>query len=212
MPYEPSDSMYKGAFLPHTDAGGRPQMITTRLSDSLPRDIFRSIKDKASCQAERRALTEQYLDDGRGHCWLGREDLAKIAANSLKFYDGKNYKLIDWVIMPNHIHLVYDKPRKSIGRIVGSYKSYTAQECNRLLERAGRSFWQRDYYDRYARDSLHLFTMSCYVILNPVKAGLVDDPFDWPYSSVHDYHPDFKEDLRRWYRSYKSSFWRSIES
>ncbi len=206
MTYQPSDQIYSGAFLPHTEAMGRPQMITFHLGDSIPREIYHQLTDEVSTPAERRRICERYLDRGRGRCWLNNKKIAGVVSQTLKFYDDSRYHLVDWVVMPNHVHVVYDRPAHPMGSIVKDWKSYSGQQCNRRLGRRGQ-FWRRDYFDRYARCPRHLFNMSCYVLLNPVKAGLVDDPFQWPFSSIHDYHPDFKEDLRRWYRDWKERFW-----
>jgi putative transposase len=211
MHFNPTDSMYRGAFLPHTDAMGRPQMITIRLADTIPKKIYRREIQKASNARERRAFAERYLDMGLGKCWLKVPENAQTVIETITFYDRKDYRLIDWVIMPNHIHVVYESPKLPIGKIAGRWKSYSAMVINKRIGCTGESFWQRDFFDRYARDPIHLYNMSCYAILNPVKAGLVDDPFDWEYSSIHDYHPDFKDDLRRWYREYRSTFWNAID-
>jgi REP element-mobilizing transposase RayT len=50
----------------------------------------------------------------------------------------------------------------------------------------GRSggFWARDYFDRYIRDDAHLAAVVRYVETNPVKAGLVERPEDWPWGSA----------------------------
>ena len=209
MTFQPSNRRYQGAFLPHTDAAGRPQMITCRLADSLPRRVFQRLVRQASNHEQRKALFQQYFDRGRGACLLRHPEAAQIVIEAFKYYAGDHYRLIDWVVMPNHIHVVYDEPTKKVGKILKNWKGYTASQINKALDRSGQ-FWQRDYFDRYARDPIHLYNMSCYVMLNPVKAGLVDDPFEWPYSSIHDYRPEFKDDLRRWYRRWKSRFWRSV--
>ena len=50
---------------------------------------------------------------------------------------------------------------------------------------AGRGkFWQEDYWDRYVRDEEHLQKIIHYIEWNPVKAGLVKSPEQWPFSSA----------------------------
>lgn len=209
MHFDP-DRMYRGSFLPHCEGRGRPQMITIRLGDSLPRAVYKQLKTQAASEAERHSLVHRYLDQGRGSCLLRRRDVAKIVQDTLAFYDGNYYSLGDWVIMPNHIHFVYREPRQPIGKILQDLKSYTAVTINRLLDRGGEPFWQRDYFDRNARNDRQLSNMGFYTLLNPVQAGLVSDPFDWEFSSIHGYPPKFKEDLRRWYRQWRHQFWNSI--
>ena len=209
MSYEPREGMYSGAYLPHTEAEGRPQMITTRLRDSLPRSVFAERLDLASSSEERDLLRQRFLDMGRGRCVLENTEIGEMVAEAIQFYDGDKYQLVEWVVMPNHVHFVYRKPRASMGSIVGAIKSYTSHRINRILGESGPN-WQIDFHDRYARDRDHFFNMSCYTLLNPVHAGLVDDPADWPFSSIHTYGPEHKDELRQWYRTWQSDFWGSV--
>ena len=50
------------------------------------------------------------------------------------------------------------------------------------LLRAGEAFWQREYWDRFIRDEKHFTSAIQYILENPVKAGLVSDVKDWPWS------------------------------
>ena len=54
-----------------------------------------------------------------------------------------------------------------------SLKSFTGNECNRLLGR-GSAFWQDESYDHWVRDDDELHRIIDYVESNPVKAGLVN--------------------------------------
>ena len=209
MTYEPRKGMYQGAYLPHTEAGGKPQMITFRLDDSIPRDVLDEKIDLASSQTEKRLIQQRYLDQGLGRCILAQPRIGEMVAGAIKFYDDKNYQLVDWVVMPNHVHFVYKKPQASMAKVVGCIKSYTTNQINDILGESGRQ-WQRDYYDRFARKAEHLTNMSNYTLLNPVRAGLVEDPFDWPLSSIHDYSKELKIELERWYERWKDRFWRAV--
>lgn len=199
------DLIYQGRYLPHCEAGGRPQLITLRLHDSIPRENLRQLFKEADDE-HRRCLTERFLDRGLGECLLQRPQAAKVIQEALQFYDGQAYSLQDWVVMPNHIHFLYTNPTQPVGQICKNFKSFTGLTINRLFGRTG-ALWQRDYHDRYARDPGHLSNMGFYVLLNPVKAGLVNDPFDWEFSSIHSYREEFKKDLRRWYRQWRDQFW-----
>ena len=57
-----------------------------------------------------------------------------------------------WAIMPNHVHVVL-KPLagQELPKIVQSWKSFTAKEINRLLNRQG-TLWMDEYYDHLIRD------------------------------------------------------------
>ena len=59
--------------------------------------------------------------------------------------------------------------------IVHSWKSFTANKCNRVLGRTGR-FWEREPFDRYIRNQRHFYNARIYTENNPVKAGLCEKP------------------------------------
>ncbi|HZY42050.1 MAG TPA: transposase, partial [Anaerolineae bacterium] len=67
--------------------------------------------------------------------------------------------------------------------VLHSWKSFTAQQANRLLNRTGE-FWAREYYDRFIRDERHFAQTVTYIEQNPVKAGLVESAEAWPFSSA----------------------------
>jgi REP element-mobilizing transposase RayT len=46
------------------------------------------------------------------------------------------------------------------------------------------ALWQIDYWDRFIRDTKHYYTAVNYIINNPVKAGLIDKPENWRWSSA----------------------------
>lgn len=57
--------------------------------------------------------------------------------------------------MPNHVHaLVEILPGWPLGDFVHSWKSFTANEINRALQRTGH-VWQAEYFDRFVRDQNH---------------------------------------------------------
>lgn len=122
----------------------------------------------------------------------------------LRHFAGERYDLIAFVIMPSHFHWVFHPracwvsesveeeghagmaarrtPRE---RIMKSLKGYSAKRCNRLLDRQGK-FWQDESYDHVVRDHDELSRIIEYVENNPVKARLVKNRDDWPWSSVRD--------------------------
>ena len=101
-----------------------------------------------------------------------------------KYFDGVLYNLHAWVVMPNHVHvLVIPLDDHSLSGIAHSWKSYTAKQANKMLERNGK-FWHEDYFDRFVRDDDHFEAIVNYIHLNPVKAGLCTNPEDALLRSV----------------------------
>jgi REP element-mobilizing transposase RayT len=185
---------YSRNYLPHFDEPGYVQSITFRLADAVPAEVVAAWKaalklrgtvpatDPRSIELRRRL--ERYEDAGHGACWLGDERIAAIVENALLHFDGERYHLLAWCVMPNHVHvLIETKSGVLLDGIVHSWKSFTANEANRLLGRKG-AFWQREYFDRFIRDEKHLRATIEYIEQNPVKAGLVRSADQWRFSSA----------------------------
>ena len=178
-------------YLPHLDAGNAViQTICFRLADSLPGHVVESWQAELQThpsgkrEGELRTRIERYLDAGRGACWLGDSRIGAIVENALLHFDGERYRLLAWVVMPNHVHAVVEQTGPfSLSEIVGAWKSYTAKLANRTLGRTG-PFWQADYFDRFIRDDEHLARAIAYIETNPVTAGLCDTAADWVFGSA----------------------------
>jgi len=177
---------YSSKHLPHFDSQGAQQYITYRLSDSLPAErrseweALLAIEDNL----EKQRKLEEYLDRGLGACHLRDSRIARIVQENMWHYDGTLYRLLAWVIMPNHVHALIEVWHRPLGEIMKSWKSYTCREANRLLG-CDSTFWQEDYFDRYIRDEDHFRRVVRYIENNPVKAGLVRMAAEWPWSSAH---------------------------
>jgi putative DNA methylase len=127
---------------------------------------------------------EKYLDQGYGELLLNNPEVAEMVQNSLLKFDALRYRLIAWVVMPNHVHSLMTRFEDfKLKDILQSLKSYTAHEANKMLGREGK-FWIDDYFDRYIRNEKHFYKTIKYIENNPVKAGLCEKPSDWPFSSA----------------------------
>ena len=160
-------------------------MITFRLDDSLPAAALTRLEQESkNDNAKRRQRLEAYLDTGNGACYLRDARVAQLVEAALLQFDGARYRLLSWVVMPNHVHVLIETlPDCLLSGMLHSWKSYTAKGANRLLGRSG-AFWQPDYFDRVIRDEQHLAHGIEYIHWNPCKAGLARQPGDWPFSSA----------------------------
>jgi REP element-mobilizing transposase RayT len=177
-------------YLPHYHEAGVTQHVTFRLADSLPVAVIETWQDELRLLPESDALkekykrVEQYLDEGHGVCWLQDAGIAEIVQNALLYFAGERYDLTAWCIMPNHVHTLFTPLGEwHWQKIVGSWQSFTANECNQRLARTGQ-FWQREPFDRYIRNEEHFQNVIRYIERNPVKAGLCATPEDWQWSSA----------------------------
>ena len=195
---KPPLGWHSRGYHPHLDSPAAVQSVGFRLADSVPESLLRRWRAELDESAEgggpsavpsrlRAAklarLIGRFEDAGHGACHLRRPDVAELMQSALLYGDGDRYRLIDWCVMPNHVHVLIEPLRRSLPAIVQGWKSVTARRANRLLGRTG-PLWMRDYYDRYIRDSRHLYRVRRYIWFNPVTAGLCREPADWPWSSA----------------------------
>jgi len=168
--------------------GGFHSSITFCLADSMPQNVLKKWRSDLNrgeiSSADCRRRIEFYLDQNYGSSHLRDRRIAEVVQETLLKWDGERYKLIAWVIMPNHGHfLIKPEPNFTVSDIMHSIKSFTAHEANRILDRKG-AFWAKEYFDRYIRDHGHYASTVTYIENNPVKARLCSSPADWPYGSA----------------------------
>lgn len=165
-------------------------------------EIAASVSDLHKRDAALRQRIETYLDAGYGSCILQEPEIAKCVVDTWLRFDGERYRLLEWVVMPNHCHVLIEQLEGApLGKIVLSWKNYTARMINRYVGRTGvrRSqepsqgpsqedgqVWQREYWDRFIRDEHHFAAAKRYIAMNPVNAGLVASPEEWSWSSAKD--------------------------
>jgi REP element-mobilizing transposase RayT len=176
--------------------------VTFRLADSLPKQVItRLMREKAqrllsaekandpklveTIERDYAREIERHLDKGIGACALRRPEVAELAARALQFFDRDRYQLRAWVVMPNHVHVVFSPaPNCTVSAIVKSWKSFIALHANRILHRTGDRFWQPESYDHWIRNDEEHLRCCRYVHNNPVKAGLCRMPEQWRWSSA----------------------------
>jgi len=211
--------------LPHIHPPGATLFVTFRLAGSIPRSILelrraeRCWLDEQIRRAKKNASDaitidllafqrrwfrrfEAVLDrEMCGPIWLKDQRIAAMVVDSLRYRDGKVYRLDAYCIMSNHVHVVFApflterdlmEGRSARGLtfmsfqppldvIMHSLKSFTAQEANKLIGRTG-AFWEAESYDHVIRTHAEFHRVVAYVLNNPVKARLVRRCQEWPWS------------------------------
>lgn len=211
--------------LPHYQPEGYIYFVTTRLAGTIPKNIYSQIKleyekelAKVVAYQDVKIKREKYSDLRKsafikyerildsckyGYKWLKEEQVANVVKNALHFRDNKQYNLIAYTIMSNHIHIVFRpiientisfvqskniKERSDSGeslyivtKIMQDLKKFTAKESNKILNRSGK-FWQHESYDHVVRDEKELYRVVKYVLNNPVKANLCKTTEDWKWN------------------------------
>lgn len=176
---------HENGYLPHRDEPGLVQFVTFRLADAFPAELHWEWEAllKIEDDHKRRIELEKYLDRGRGACHLRCSEVARLVEGALLFRHGADYDLRAWVVMPNHVHVLFLVQDVPMWRLVDAWKGYTAKAANRLLERRG-TLWQAGYWDTYMRDPAHEARARHYIEHNPAKAKLLALPKAWPWSSA----------------------------
>jgi REP element-mobilizing transposase RayT len=193
--------------LPHWEQSGCTYFVTFRTADSIPaeklnqwkseRDEFERNHPKPWSDVEWRVYRAEFLDRierwsdrGYGECLLRRPQLRRIVSDALECFNERpesrssRYQLGDWVIMPNHVHLlVRPLPPWALGQLIHSWKSFTAKAINKAIGGSG-AFWLDERFDHLVRHSASLEKYAAYITNNPVKAGLCEGEYTLSKSHV----------------------------
>ncbi len=115
------------------------------------------------------------------------EDFAVLLGHlreMVRIYEGTLY---GYTLMSNHLHLLLQAPKlDALGRPLRWLLTETAKAFHRLRGRRGH-FWERRYRACLVEDDLYALAALRYLDRNPVRAGLVDDPATYPWSSCAAY-------------------------
>ncbi|MCG6949795.1 MAG: transposase [Acidobacteria bacterium] len=120
-------------------------------------------------------LTTCTANHGR---WLREPDLAAIARDEILMLHGA-YPVIGYCIMPDHIHMLLGNAGSKLGSIMNRFKGRTSRRVRGV--RRGLEVWQAGYWDHIVRREEGLYKVLQYILLNPVRAELVDDWWDYPW-------------------------------
>lgn len=108
------------------------------------------------------------------------------------------FDMLACVLIPDHLHCIWALPpgddnfparwanvkRLFTQRFLAAGGKGTPVTDSRR-RRHERSVWQPRYWEHLIRDEDEMIGYRDYIHLNPVKHGLVREPEDWPWSSVH---------------------------
>ena len=140
------DAHYHRRNLPHIYIPDRAYFITFRLKDSLPYQKILELKSSTDFKSAPQSKAKKYEKDKKffakydellnkgsfGKCYLKNENVAEIVVSTIQSLNEKDYNLIAYCIMPNHVHLVFTLREKSrsVDKIMQSIKRYSAREIN----------------------------------------------------------------------------------
>jgi len=179
------------ANLPHWEQCGITYYITFRLADSLPNEKLTSLRDERSAwlachpepwddatAAEYRnefdGRVQKWLDAGYGSCIMKDASCRQIVENVLRRFDRIRYVLYAFVVMPNHVHVLFAPlAGQTSAGLLRQWKGVSAHELNTLRETRG-VVWQKESWDTLVRNQRHFQNILTYIHANdPVKAWSV---------------------------------------
>jgi REP element-mobilizing transposase RayT len=122
----------------------------------------------------------------RKKIFFAKSDYQRFKSYLEEALEKYGYYLHSYVLMPNHYHLIIETPKGNLSKLMhyinGSYTNY----INRRKGRSGHLFQGR-YKAILVDQDNYLLELSRYVHLNPVRAGMVERPKDYPYSSYRSF-------------------------
>lgn len=170
--------------LPHRNKDNLIQFVTFRLNDSLPQEVLKEIQKeferlpKTKREVEKRKRIEEWMDKGLGGCAMAKPKMAQVVLEALQYYDGDNYHLLAWSIMPNHVHVLIET-RSNLSKIIQTWKSYTGkwafannEKYDLGIDKGVKRFWMSEHWDRFMRNHLHFENTLRYILDNPKNAHL----------------------------------------
>jgi putative transposase len=96
----------------------------------------------------------------------------------------RRYEIHEFVFMPDHVHLILTPaPQVSLEKAMQFVKGGFSYRAKRELN-FNREVWEKGKNEHRIRDAVEYARYVDYVWMNPVKAGFVDRPEDYLYSSA----------------------------
>jgi REP-associated tyrosine transposase len=109
-------------------------------------------------------------------------DAAVFCATLARAIRDHRWRCHAYCVMPTHYHLLLETPQATLSTGMHRLNASYARLFNAAAERRGHVFQKRFHSELIARDE-HLMEALRYIVLNPVRARLVDDPAAWTWSS-----------------------------
>ncbi len=175
-----------GGELPHWQQGDVFYFVTWRLADALPQEKLAQWREQRErwlrlhprpwadeteeeYHHEFSDAMESWLDAGSGDCILREPEVAGEVAGVLRNRDGQDYLLDAFIVMPNHVHVLFRLGKNArLEQVIKAWKGVSARRINQMRGRQGK-IWQEEYWDRIVRNSKHLAKCRKYIRENPVR-------------------------------------------
>ena len=107
-----------------------------------------------------------------------------VYLDKLKLYSEKfGVAVHSYILMTNHVHLLMTpETEKGVSQLMQSLGRYYVRYINQTYDRTG-TLWEGRYKSTLVDSDNYFLTVSRYIELNPVRAGMVAHPAEYPWSS-----------------------------
>ena len=122
----------------------------------------------------------------RMHIFFDEENYLFFLRRLRRYLVPEHARLIAYVLMPNHYHLLVQAITDDLSHAMQLFSISYTKAINKRFGRTGALFQGAFKAKMVDRDE-YLLHLSRYLHLNPVRAGLVQCPEDWAYSSYREY-------------------------
>jgi putative transposase len=120
--------------------------------------------------------------NGRMQIFLDDRDYTHFACLLGDIVERFDIKCWNYCVMPNHYHATLQPRRGNLSEALRRLNSVYAQWWNNRHRRVGHVFQGR-FKDQIVQHEGYALTLCRYVVMNPVRAGLVERPETWRWSS-----------------------------
>jgi putative transposase len=190
-------SFWRGR-LPHWEVVEGRYFVTIHLAGAIPqagqkriREISQQLDQAAEHSDDRRlqiqrqifAEMESWLDRAESVQYLTEPVVANIVREAITHREALDWRMFEYVVMPNHLHLFFELLRFHLKTVVEGFKRWTGHEAARSLNLGSQRFWQDEWFDHWSRSDEEDEKIITYIRQNPEKAGLTTNHRDWPYGS-----------------------------
>ncbi len=104
----------------------------------------------------------------------------------------------NYCLMGNHYHLLLEIKSENLSKFMRQLNMNYSIYFNKKNKRIGH-LWQGRFKSWYVTDEAYFYTLMCYIEQNPLKAKMVTDIKEYPYSSYHYFlnHKEIPECLKQ---------------
>ena len=121
--------------------------------------------------------------------FLEDNDYLFMLSNLQDISQKRSLDIYAFCLMPNHIHILLRPRETGLHEAMRDLFARYAMMFNRKYERKGHLFGG-PYRQAVCLDDSYLLAASLYIHMNPVRGGLVSDPFEYRWASINEYQAD----------------------